>query len=65
MILKLEGDNRYSENVPHTDNEVFKLKQSKVFIMADICMAIRSEKNTKIAFKVKGQGQMSSTSNHF
>jgi len=59
ITLKLEGDLDILKMYLHTDDEVARLRHS----MDKICMA--NEKNTKIALKVKGQGQMSPTSNHF
>jgi len=47
----------------HAENEVAGLRHLKLLREDDICMS--DEKNTKIALKVKGQGQMSPTSNHF
>jgi len=53
MTLKLEGYLDILKMCLHTENEV----------LDEICMV--NEKNTKIALKVKGQGQMPPTSNHF
>jgi len=63
MTLKLEGDLDILKVYPHTENEAVRLRQSKVFITDDICMAITSEKNTKIALKVKGQRSRSNVIN--
>jgi len=55
MTLKLEDDQVIVKMYLHAENEVVRLRQSKVFIMDDICTAITRE-NTKIVLSVKGQG---------
>jgi len=47
MTLKLEDDLDILKMYLHTENEVVRLRQSKVFIMDDICVAITSEKIRK------------------
>jgi len=47
MTLKLEGDLDILKMHLNTENEVVRFRQIKVFIMDDICMAIRSEKIRK------------------
>jgi len=63
MTLKLEGDLDILKLYLHTENEVARLKHSKLLIMDEI--GIANKKHTKIFLKVKGQGQMSPTSNYF
>jgi len=53
MTLKLDPDLDIRKMYPHTENEVAWSSHCK-----DIAWA---EKNTKIALKVKGQGQISPT----
>jgi len=45
----------------HTEDEAAMLRHSKLLTEDDMA----NEKNTKISVMVKGQGQMSPTSNHF
>jgi len=50
MTLKLEGDNRYSENTPSHQ----KWRHSKLLTLDDISMVLQvTFKKTKITFKVK------------
>jgi len=68
MTLKLESDLDILIMYLHTENEVARLMHSKLLTLDEICMAtpITSEmKNTQMALKVKDQGQMSLTFNHF
>jgi len=60
MTLKLEGDIDILKMYLHNEN---RLRNSKLLIEDDMCM--ENAKNMKIALEVKGQGQMSPTSNHF
>jgi len=46
----------------YTQNEVAKLRHSKLLTVDEICMA--NEKNTKIALKVKGQRSRSNVTNY-
>jgi len=62
MTLKLEGDLDILKMYFYTENEVARLRHSKLLIMDEICMAY--EKNTKIALRIKGQRQMSPTFNY-
>jgi len=62
MTLKPKGHLDILKMYLHTENKVAKLRHSKLLTVDKICIA--NEKNTKIALKVKGQGQMSPT-NHF
>jgi len=62
MTLKLEDDLDIPKMCLHTENEVARLRRSKLLAVDDIGVA---NKNTKIVLKVKGQGQMSPTFNHF
>jgi len=63
MTLKLEDDLDILKTYPHSENEVVRLRHSKLLTVDEITDA-GQVKNTKIALKVKGQGQMSLTSNH-
>jgi len=66
MTLKLEyglGGLDILKMYLHIENEIAMLRHSKFLIDDVICMA--NKKNTKIALKVKGQGQRSLTINHF
>jgi len=56
VTLKLEGDLDILKMYLHAENKVAGLKQSKLLTVDETCMT--NEKNTKIALKVKGQGQM-------
>jgi len=56
MALKLDTDLDILKMYPHYENEVARSSHCKGIEWA--------EKNTKIALKVKGQSQMSPTSNH-
>jgi len=55
MTLKLNRDIDIHNTYLQTENEVARSNHSKVTVLI----------STKIALKVKGQGQMSVTSNHF
>jgi len=63
MTLKFVGDLDILKMYFHAENEVARLRHSKLLTVDEICTA--NEKNAKIALKVKGRGQMSPTSNHF
>jgi len=65
ITLKLEGDIDILKVYLYTENEVARLRHSKLLTVDEICMA--NEINTNIALEVKGQGQMSPTSSskHF
>jgi len=62
MTLKLEGVLDVLKMYLHTEKEVVSLKQLKVFILDDIGMVITSEKNTKIALKIKGHQLLTTSS---
>jgi len=65
MTLRLEGDLDIMKVYVYTGDKVARLKHLKLLIMDEIGLCMANEKNTKIAFKVKCQGQMLSTFNHF
>jgi len=62
MTLKFEDNLDILKMYLHTENEVARLRDSKLLTVDDRYGKL---KNAKIALKVKGQGQMSPTSNHF
>jgi len=61
MTLKL-GDLGILKMYLHTENDVARLKHSKLLTVYEM---YSKWKNTVFTSKVKGQGQMSRTSNHF
>jgi len=63
MTLKLEDDLDILKLYLHTENRVARLRHSILLMVDKICTA--NEKNTKIVLKIKGQGQMSPTSELF
>jgi len=63
MILKPGGNLEIMKMYIYIKNEVARLRHWKRLITYEVRMA--NEKNAKIALRVKGQGQMSPTSNHF
>jgi len=68
MTLKLERDLNILKMYLHTENKVASLRHAKLLKLYDqLMLAIAGEmvKNTKITLNVKGQGQISPTSNHF
>jgi len=62
LTLKLEGGLDILKMYLQTENEVAMLRHSKLLIEDDTCMAM---KNTNIALKVKGQGELSPIFSHF
>jgi len=62
MTLTLEGDLHILKTYLHTESEVATLRHSRLLTVNEIRMA--NEKKRK-QLKVKGQGQMSPTSNSF